>query len=162
MAKKITRGQVAGSQGEAFVREKANAMGFLFSPYSQPEAGIDGLLELRDSVSGIVSGRLVAVQVKTTDDQPYTAESDTGFEYLMDANDVEYWRGCNLPVIMVLVHLGRHEAYWKSVDVGESPDSRRLRINKQARQVRYFGARGDRAVMRGEKWIWGMVSAGQG
>jgi Domain of unknown function (DUF4365) len=43
-------------------------MGFLFNTYGQPEAGIDGLLELRDPLTGIVSGRLIAIQVKTTDD----------------------------------------------------------------------------------------------
>ncbi len=130
MVKTITRQQLAGSQGEAFVRERANAMGFLFSPYGQPEAGIDGLLELRDPVKGEVSGRLVAVQVKTTDDGAYTAESDTGFDYLMDGRDVDYWRGSNLPVIVVLVHLGRREAYWKSVEAGQGSGARRLRVDK--------------------------------
>jgi hypothetical protein len=112
------------------VRERANAMGFLFSPYGQPEAGIDGLLELRDPVSGETSGQLVAVQVKATDDGIYTAETDSGFEYLMDTKDVEYWRGSNLPVIVVLVRLSRHEAYWKSVEAGEGAGTRRLRIDK--------------------------------
>jgi hypothetical protein len=56
MTKTITRQQLAGSQGEAFVKERANAMGFLFSTYGQPEAGIDGLLELRDPKTGVVSG----------------------------------------------------------------------------------------------------------
>src|SRR5260370_3530539 len=105
-------------------------MGFLFSPYGHPEAGIDGLLELRDPLSGEMSGQLVAVQVKTTDDGIYTAETDSSFEYLMDAKDVEYWRGSNLPVIVVLVRLGRREAYWKSVQAGEGTGTRRLRIDK--------------------------------
>jgi hypothetical protein len=58
MTKTITRQQLLGSQGEAFVKERANAMGFLFSPYGQPEAGIDGLLELRDPTTGAVGGRV--------------------------------------------------------------------------------------------------------
>src|SRR6266699_4461903 len=118
MSKTITRQQLAGSQGEAFVKERANAIGFLFSPYGQPEAGINGLLELRDPVSGEMTGQLVAVQVKTTDSGAYTAETDGGFEYLMDVKDVEYWRGSNLPVIVVLVRLDSREAYWKSVEAG--------------------------------------------
>jgi Domain of unknown function (DUF4365) len=92
MTKTITRQQIAGSQGEAFVRERAHDMGFLFNPYGQPEAGIDGLLELRDPATGEVKGQLVAAQVKTRDDDAYTAETDTAFEYLLDARDVEYWR----------------------------------------------------------------------
>jgi hypothetical protein len=130
MTKTITRQQLAGSQGEAFVKERANAMGFLFNPYGQPEAGIDGLLELRDPKTGAVSGRLVAVQVKTTDDGTYTADDGQQFEHLMDEKDVEYWRGCNVPVIVVLLHLGRREAFWKGVDMGQGPGSRRLRIDR--------------------------------
>jgi hypothetical protein len=130
MTKTITRQQIAGSQGEAFVRERAHDMGFLFNPYGQPEAGIDGLLELRDSVTGEVKGQLVAAQVKTRDDGAYTAETDTAFEYLLDPRDVEYWRQSNLPVIIVLVHLGRKEAYWKSVDAGTGPGTRRLHFDK--------------------------------
>jgi hypothetical protein len=130
MTKTITRQQLAGSQGEAFVKERANAMGFLFSTYGQPEAGIDGLLELRDPKTGAVGGRLVAVQVKTTDDGSYTADDGNHFEHLMDPQDVAYWSGCNLPVIVVLLHLGRREAFWKSVDAGEGAGSRRLRIDR--------------------------------
>jgi len=130
MTKTITRQQLAGSQGEAFIKERANAMGFLFSTYGQPEAGIDGLLELRDPKTGAVGGRLVAVQVKTTDNGSYTADTGNHFEYLMDPEDVPYWRGCSLPVIVVLLHLGRREAFWKSVDAGEGAGSRRLGIDR--------------------------------
>ena len=35
MPKKITRQQLAGTQGEAFIKERANAMGFLFNTYGQ-------------------------------------------------------------------------------------------------------------------------------
>src|ERR1700730_3281718 len=96
-SKIMTRQQLAGSEGEAFVRKRANAMGFLYTPYNPPEAGIDGFLEIRDPVTGAVSGRFVAAQVKTTDDGIYTAETDQSFEYLMDAKDAEYWRGSNIP-----------------------------------------------------------------
>ena len=48
----------------------------------------------------------------------------------MDDTDVAYWKGCNLPVIVVLVHLEREQAYWKSVDAGEGPSGWRLRIDK--------------------------------
>jgi Domain of unknown function (DUF4365) len=107
MTKTITRQQIAGSQGEAFVREPAHDMGFLFNPYGQPEAGIDGLLELRNSVTGEVKGQLVGAQLKTRDEGAYTAETDTAFEYLLDPRDVEYWRQSNLPVIIVLVQKRR-------------------------------------------------------
>jgi hypothetical protein len=130
MAKTITNQQIIGSRGEAFVSERANAMGFMFSRYGPPEVGMDGLLEIRDPVTGAASGRLVAVQVKTRNTGSYSGETEASFEYLMDETDVAYWKGCNLPVIVVLVHLERHQAYWKSVDTGEGPSGRRLRIDK--------------------------------
>jgi hypothetical protein len=130
MAKTITDQQLLGNRGEAFVNERANAMGFMFSRYGPLEAGMDGLLEIRDPVTKAATGRLVAVQVKTRSSGPYTGETDAGFEYLMEESDVDYWRGCNLPVIVVLVHLERNQAYWKSADSGEGPSARRLRIDK--------------------------------
>ena len=155
MAKTITRQQLAGTQGEAFVRERANAMGFLFAPYGQPEAGIDGLLELRDPVTGIVSGKLVAAQVKSTDDGRYTAETDGGFEYLLDGRDLEYWKSSNLPVILILVHLGRREAYWKSIDAGEGSGARRLRIDKSKDRFDH-SARDAIAALCVSKGGWGV------
>ncbi|RWJ32028.1 DUF4365 domain-containing protein [Mesorhizobium sp.] len=155
MTKKITRQQLAGSQGEAFVRERAHDMGFLFNPYGQPEAGIDGLLELRDPATGEVKGQLVAAQVKTRDDGNYTAETDSTFEYLLDSRDVEYWRQSNLPVIIVLVHLGRKEAYWKSVDAGTGLGTRRLLFDKTKDRFD-AGAREAIAALCVAKGGWGV------
>ena len=129
MPKIITNPQIIGQQGEAFVSTRANAMGLMFSRYGPLEAGMDGLLEIRDAVTGAASGRLVAVRVKTRNTGSYTGETESAFEYLMDGTDVIYWTGCNLPVIVVLVHLEREQAYWKSVDAGEGPSGRRLRID---------------------------------
>ena len=131
MTKTVTNSQVIGSRGESFVAERANAMGFIFSTTGRLEAGIDGLLEIRDPKSGKATAQLVAVQVKAKAKGAYTAESESGFEYLMDETDLCYWRGSNLPVIVVLVHLERGTAYWKSVEEGIGSGGRRLRIDKR-------------------------------
>lgn len=131
--KTISNAQVIGEQGAAVVKERAHDMGFLFSTYGQVEAGIDGLIELRDSLTGEVGGRLVAVQVKTRDDRRYTAETDDAFEYLCEPEDVGYWQQSNLPVIVVMVRLSDRSAYWKLVPkTGAASDieTRRLRIDK--------------------------------
>ena len=130
MTKTVTNSQIVGTRGESFVGERANAMGFMFSRYGPLEAGIDGLLEIRDPQTGTPTGHLVAVQVKTRTEGAYIAEDESGFEYLMDQRDVAYWEGSNLPVIVVLVHLERRVAYWRSVDKGTGPERRRLRITK--------------------------------
>jgi len=131
MTKTITNSQLIGTQGEAIVSERANAMGFMFSRYGPLEAGIDGFLEIRDPEKGTVTGQLVAVQVKTIAQGSYTAENESGFEYVMRESDVRYWMGCNLPVIVVLVHLERRTAYWKSVEEGVGSGNRRIRIDRR-------------------------------
>ncbi|WP_425403539.1 DUF4365 domain-containing protein [Hwanghaeella sp.] len=132
MTKTITDPQIIGAQGEAFVSERANSMGFMYSSYGRVEAGIDGLLEIRDPKTSIATGRLVSVQVKTRKVGKYTGETDDKFEYLMDKEDVEYWTNGSLPTIVVLVHLERGIAYWQSVDSGTGPDARRLTIDKES------------------------------
>ena len=57
MTKTITNAQMIGSQGESFVSERANAMGFLFTRHGPLEAGIDGFLEIRDPKSGTPMGQ---------------------------------------------------------------------------------------------------------
>lgn len=130
MTKIITESQRIGEQGESFAKERANAMGFMFSRHGPLEAGIDGFLEVRDPETKHATGQIVAAQIKTKAHGLYAAENGSGFEYLMDAADVTYWRDCNLPVIIILVHLERKVAYWKSVETGEGLGHRRLRIDK--------------------------------
>jgi len=132
-SKTITQAQVIGEQGLAIVKERVHDMGFLFTPYGPVEAGIDGLIELRDPETGQVHGRLVAVQIKTRDSRPYTTESDDHFEYLCRYEDMEYWQQSNLPIIVILVRLSDRSVYWKLITKSEpvsEPNARRLYINK--------------------------------
>ena len=130
MAKTITDAQVTGQRGEEMVAMLAHEMGFIFSHRGQPEAGVDGFLEIRDPVDGRVTGQFVAVQVKTTTAAAYPGETEIGFDYTMREEDVAYWRGTNIPVVIVLVNLAKHIAYWKSIESGHGAEHRRLRIDK--------------------------------
>jgi hypothetical protein len=155
MPKTITGQQLTGSRGEAFVEERANAMGFLFTRHGPLDAGIDGFLELRDPVTRAATGKFVAVQVRTTDGT-YTGDDGQNFEYLMGPEEVEYWSGCNVPVILVLVHLGRDEALWKSVDLGTGPGLRRLRIDRRTDRFDQTArdAIADLCVSKGGFGVW--------
>lgn len=131
--KTIRPNQITGEHGAAIVKARAHAMGFLYTPYGPVEAGIDGIIELRDRRTGEVGGRLVAVQVKTTQEERYTAETEEGFEYLCKPEDITYWQQTNVPVIIVLVRLIDDSAYWKLVRTPGVPiTDRRLRIDKKA------------------------------
>lgn len=129
--KTIRQNQITGEHGAALAKLRAHDMGFLYTPYGPVEAGIDGIIELRDSQTGEVGGRLVAVQVKTTEGARYTAETDDAFEYLCEPEDIAYWQQSNVPVIIVLVRLSDNTAYWKLVRTPDVPIAdRRLRISK--------------------------------
>ncbi len=157
--KKISDQQVLGEQGAALVDERTHAMGFLFKRYGSPEAGIDGLIELRNPTTGHVGGRLIAVQVKTREDRPYTAETEDGFEYLCDLDDVAYWQQANLLVIIVLVRLSDTSLYWKPAPSWASahdPDIRRLHISKAVERfdVRAADAIAQLAVDQAQPGVW--------
>jgi hypothetical protein len=131
VAKTIPSQPLIGRQGESLVSARANAMGLLFSSYGPLEAGIDGLIEMRDPVTGVVSGRLVAAQVKTRTGGAYPGETADGFHYLMDDEDIAYWRGANVPVIVVLVRLHDGSIYWKPAP----KTGRRIDIDKHADEM---------------------------
>lgn len=113
--KKITQNQINGERGANLTAAAANAMGFLFTPTGGTEGGIDGYLELRNADTDVVRGETIAVQVKTTMKPRLTAETDDGFEYLMEPKDVRYWQQSNLPTILVVVRLHDGGIYWRPV-----------------------------------------------
>src|SRR5216683_8233240 len=100
MSKKITPNQLLGEIGEAAVRLRFLTMGFQFDGRSRLEAGVDGIAEVMDN--GKPLARMIAVQVKATEASRYTSEDDTGFTYLLRPDDLAYWQGSNLPIILVL------------------------------------------------------------
>lgn len=130
-AKRLHPNVINGFQGEQLVAARAGAMGFAFHALNRLETGIDGIMELRDPNTHAMLGKWVGVQVKTTEDAKYTAETEVKFEYLLDPTDLAYWRQSNLPVIIVFVRLSDHTMYWQHVDAGRITEPRRLDIDKR-------------------------------
>lgn len=100
MAKNITQNQLMGEIGETAVRLRFLTIGFEFDGRSRLEAGIDGIAEIM--VDNRPLGRMIAVQVKSTKSGKYPSENDESFHYLLRTEDLEYWQGTNLPMIIVL------------------------------------------------------------
>jgi hypothetical protein len=142
MTKTITRSQLLGELGETAVKKIVLEMGFIYEPRGRLEAGIDGLIELRDCSTGTPLGKLLGVQVKTTSDSKYIRETDRQFEYLLKPEDLRYWRQSNIPVIVVLWRQSDGSAYWKHVTDAAGGDERRLRFDKEA--DRFNGSCADR------------------
>lgn len=129
MAKTITPNQLLGQIGETAVQLRFLTMGFQFDVRSRLEAGIDGIAEVMDK--GKPLARMIAVQIKSTEAGKYTSEDEAGFTYLLRTDDLDYWRGTNLPIIIVLYRKSDETFYWKDVQTGSSPAERRLQFNKK-------------------------------
>lgn len=129
MSKTITNNQITGEIGETAVKLRFLDMGFQFDARSRLEAGIDGIAEVMDS--GRPLARMIAVQVKATDSGTYPSEDEVGFSYSLRSKDLEYWRGSNLPVIIVLYRRSDESLYWQPVPSGFHDGERRLRFVKE-------------------------------
>jgi hypothetical protein len=132
MSKIITDNQLLGELGEAAIRKLVLEMKFIYEPRGRLEAGTDGIIELRDPKSGAPLGKLLAVQVKSTDTGQYVRENDTSFEYLLKPDDLKYWRTSNIPVIIVLWRKSDETAFWKEVTDRVKREERRLKFEKAA------------------------------
>jgi hypothetical protein len=132
MNKKITDNQILGELGETVVKKLVLEMRFIYENRGRLEAGTDGLIELRDPVSGAPLGRLLGVQVKSTEGGAYVRETDSSFEYLLKPDDLKYWRASNIPVVIVLWRQSDGSAYWKNVTDSVRGEERRLKFDKSA------------------------------
>jgi hypothetical protein len=128
--KRITDNQLLGELGETAIKKLVLEMGFLYDARGRLEAGTDGIIELRDRRTGEPLGKLLGVQVKSTEGGKYIRETDDGFEYLLKSADLAYWRRYNIPVIIVVWRQSDGTAYWKDVTDGLRTEERRLKFDK--------------------------------
>ena len=132
MTKKITDSQVLGELGETAVKKLVLEMGMIYEHRGRLEAGIDGLIELRDPSTHAPLGKLLGVQVKSTSAGQYLRETADRFEYLLKPADLTYWHQSNIPVIIVLWRRSDNTAYWKEVTSAVPGNERRLTFSKTA------------------------------
>lgn len=130
MSKTVTDQQLIGELGEQLVKTRVMQLGHVFEGRGRLETGIDGTIDFRDPMTKRMTGRTVAVQVKTKDKNPYDREDDTGFDYLMRPADVEFWRSSSLPVVLILHRRSDDSFYWKSVADCMSGNDRKLHFDK--------------------------------
>lgn len=128
MSKTITPSQLLGEIGEASVRVRFLNIGFQFDARSRLEAGVDGIAEVMDR--GKPLARMIAVQVKATETSRYASEDDKGFSYLLRSDDLAYWAGSNLPIIIVLYRKSDDTYFWKEVVIDPAREDRRLQFDK--------------------------------
>ena len=129
MSKMLTPNQLLGEIGETAVRLRFLTMGFQFDARSRLEAGVDGIAEVMDN--GRPLARMIAVQVKATDTGKYASEDRDGFNYLLRSEDLAYWRGSNLPIVIVLYRKSDETFFWQEVRGGVGSEERRLHFDKK-------------------------------
>jgi hypothetical protein len=132
MTKTVTDQQHIGELGEQLVKTRVMQLGHVFEGRGRLETGIDGTIEFRDPQTKRMTGKMVAVQVKTTDKGKYDNETDAGFTYLMRQADVEYWRSSSLPVVLIVHRRSDDSFYWKSVADCIPGEERKLQFDKTA------------------------------
>jgi len=117
---------MTGDKGIALIHRIVNDMDFVWNALHL-EAGIDGIIEIRDSVTAEVSNCIIQVQSKAGQSY-FKAETDSEFEFLCDERDLDYWMRGNAPVILIVSRPEADEAYWISIkDYFRDPKVRKTR-----------------------------------
>lgn len=112
--KKIHQHSIVGQQGVNLIERIVLDMGFIWYPSGTLEAGIDGIIEIRDPATGTVFNSIIQVQSKATQGT-FKNETPDNFEYVCDARDLDYWLQGNAPVILIVSRPSTEEAYWVSI-----------------------------------------------
>jgi hypothetical protein len=108
----IPQNQIVGQQGINLIERFVLEMGYTWTPTSGAnDAGIDGIIEIRDQKTGAVTNLIVQVQSKATSGA-WEAETATSLVYRVREKDLQYWLQGNAPVILVVSRPAKQEAYW--------------------------------------------------
>ncbi|MBL8090893.1 MAG: DUF4365 domain-containing protein [Anaerolineales bacterium] len=111
--KKISQRDITGDRGIALIHSIVGEMGFVWNATGL-EAGIDGIIEIRDVVTGEMTNLIIQVQSKATSID-FISETTEGFDYYCKTQDLDYWLGGNAPVILICSKPATNEAYWVSI-----------------------------------------------
>lgn len=111
--KKYKTQSLTGQKGINLIERIVLDMGFVWNP-THFEAGIDGIIEIRESKTEDATNFIIQVQSKATE-HPFTAENENTFEYLCNERDLDYWLKGNCPVIIVCSNVIDNRAYWISI-----------------------------------------------
>lgn len=111
--KKITNYSIIGQKGINLIERIVLEMGFIWHPRTI-DAGIDGMIELRNTNTEEAYNFHILVQSKATEG---SFQNDNGitFEYPCDERDIDYWLKGNTPVILICSNVTNNEAFWLNV-----------------------------------------------
>ena len=120
--KSVIRQTLVAEAGIALIHKRVTEMGYLFHP-RRVDHGIDGHIDLVDPGTGEMLNLVLLVQSKARG-LPFSYETETSFQYTCAEADLNYWLSGNAPVILILSHPDRDEAWWVDIKA-EFADARR-------------------------------------
>jgi hypothetical protein len=121
--KKVSKSVQIGATGTALIGLRVSAMGHVWHE-RHIDAGIDGMIELRDPATGEVSNRHLLVQSKAQD-ALFAGETDERFHYICDDRDLDYWMKATEPVLLICSHPKDEQAWWVHVQSYFADSARR-------------------------------------
>jgi hypothetical protein len=114
MAKRLDRNQLRGGEGQSLIAQRFEAIGLPFHPFvGAYDVGIDGMIELRDPTTGVMSNAHIGVQCKATG--TLHNETDDAFDFRFSQEDLDYWSSGTTPVLLCVAHLPTSRVWWVSV-----------------------------------------------
>lgn len=111
--KKVSKSVQIGATGTALIGLRISAMGHVWHE-RHIDAGIDGMIELRDPATGEVSNSHLLVQSKAQDGL-FAGETKDRFHYICDDRDIDYWMKASEPVLLICSHPKDEQAWWVHV-----------------------------------------------
>jgi hypothetical protein len=109
---KWPRIQQTAKEGVTIVESVVNAHGSIYRPvHQETDVGIDGYIELVKAED--VSGRLIAVQIKSGDS--YVSENENEFVVPLDQRHLDYWNAYMIPVVLICYSPTKQVAAWTSI-----------------------------------------------
>lgn len=111
--KRHSQKTLSGQKGINFIEKVVLEMGFVWHSRTI-DAGIDGMIELRDSETEEASNFHILVQSKATE-HGFPNDNNSTFDFYSNERDIDYWLKGNAPVILICVNLTNDTAYWVNV-----------------------------------------------
>jgi hypothetical protein len=156
--KKVPQAAITGQRGVNIIESIVLEMGFKWNPTVTLDSGIDGHIEIRDPVTAEAKNLVLQVQSRATMRQ-FAGETEAGFHYICEEDDLKYWLTGNVPVIFIRSRPSSNEAYWISVkDYFKDPTTRKSRcIEFDKKRDRFTKDSADALVRLATRNVPGLV-----
>ena len=122
----ISKNQITGQSAINLIERIVLEMGYTWVPTSgATDAGIDGIIEIRDPATGEARNFILQVQSKSTTVE-FESETKSSFVYRVKERDLGYWLQGNAPVLLIVCRPSQNEAFWIPVKTHfNTPEVRR-------------------------------------